>query len=72
MRVESFDKDARCAIELWDIVRDCFDDEEAVDARPHDEWLLQQKSTGRLTEDEIQELKRLLDELGRSHEAEKK
>jgi hypothetical protein len=66
VRMESFNEDARCAIKLWAVVRGCFGDEEAVDARPDDKWLLQQVFPGQLKEHEIKELKELRDNLGRS------
>lgn len=75
--VESFKEDtiredARCALKLWKVVRDCFSDEEAVDARADDKELLQlMNSPGRLTDDQIEELNSLLEERGHSHEAEK-
>ena len=44
LREEGFNEDVRCAIELWDLVRDCVGDEEAVDVRPYDKMLLKQVS----------------------------
>jgi hypothetical protein len=71
VRMPSLNEDARRAIRLWAVVRDCFGDEQAVDARPRDKWVLQQKPVGRLEEDEIQELKALLEKIGRNKEAKK-
>jgi hypothetical protein len=43
---EDVQGDAGNAIRLWDVIRGCFDDDEAFDSRPYDEKVLQQAGGG--------------------------